>query len=107
MPADGRRAPGPVLRAPRRLRAEAPLLPLDSLIDRAISAFGYDLALLALPSGARRMANVRKLMRLAREFEEHEGRDLRGFLASPRSAPSATSARAWRRSRPRATTGSG
>jgi ATP-dependent exoDNAse (exonuclease V) beta subunit len=28
------------------------------------------------------MANVRKLMRLAREFERHEGRDLRGFLAS-------------------------
>ena len=26
------------------------------------------------------MANVRKLMRLAAEFEAHEGRDLRGFL---------------------------
>ncbi len=26
------------------------------------------------------MANVRKLMRLAAEYEEHEGRDLRGFL---------------------------
>ena len=36
---------------PGRLRDEAPLLPLDSLIDRAISAFDYDLALLARPSG--------------------------------------------------------
>ena len=63
-----------------RLRDEAPLLSLDSLIDRAISAFDYDLALLSRPGGRRRMANVRKLMRLAAEYEEHEGRDLRGFL---------------------------
>jgi ATP-dependent helicase/nuclease subunit A len=63
-----------------RLRNEAPLLPLDSLIDRTISAFDYDLALLARPGGRRRMANLRKLMRLAAEYEEHEGRDLRGFL---------------------------
>ena len=63
-----------------RLRNEAPLLPLDSLIDRAISAFDYDLTLLARPGGQRRMANVRKLMRLAAEYEEHEGRNLRGFL---------------------------
>ncbi len=64
-----------------RLRNEAPLLPLDSLIDRTISAFDYDLALLARRGGRRRMANVRKLMRLAAEYEEHEGRNLRGFLA--------------------------
>jgi ATP-dependent helicase/nuclease subunit A len=62
------------------LRNEAPLLPLDSLIDRTISAFDYDLALLARPGGRRRMANLRKLMRLAAEYEEHEGRNLRGFL---------------------------
>ena len=62
------------------LRAEASLRPLDALIDRAISAFDYDLAILAEPDGARRMANVRKLMRLAAEYEEHDGRDLRGFL---------------------------
>jgi ATP-dependent exoDNAse (exonuclease V) beta subunit len=62
------------------LRAEAPLRPLDSLIDRVISAFDYDLAILAMPGGPRRMANVRKLMRLAAEYEEHDGRDLRGFL---------------------------
>ena len=62
------------------LRREAPLLPLDSLIDRAISAFDYDLATLRRRGGERRMANIRKLMRLAREYEEHDGRDLRGFL---------------------------
>ncbi|MGI9019575.1 MAG: UvrD-helicase domain-containing protein [Solirubrobacterales bacterium] len=62
------------------LRAEAPLIELEVLIERAMVAFGYDLALLARPGGPGRMANVRKLMRLAREFERHEGRDLAGFL---------------------------
>jgi ATP-dependent helicase/nuclease subunit A len=62
------------------LRAEAALRPLDSLVDRVITAFGYDLAILELNDGPRRMANVRKLMRLAAEYEEHDGRDLRGFL---------------------------
>jgi ATP-dependent exoDNAse (exonuclease V) beta subunit len=56
------------------------LLALDALIDRAVSAFDYDLSILSLPDGERRMANLRKLMRLAAEYERHEGRDLRGFL---------------------------
>ena len=63
------------------LRAEAALLPLDVLVERTMNAFGYDLALLAKPQGAGRMANVRKLMRLAAECERNEGRDLRAFLA--------------------------
>ncbi|MEO8091474.1 MAG: UvrD-helicase domain-containing protein [bacterium] len=62
------------------LRAEAPLISLEALVERSMTAFGYDLALLARPGGPGRMANVRKLMRLAREFERHEGRDLAGFL---------------------------
>ena len=33
------------------------------------------------PGGDRRLANLRKLMRLAGEYERAEGRDLRGFLA--------------------------
>src|ERR687896_2536838 len=33
-----------------------------------------------MQSGERRMANVRKLMRLAREYEARSGRDLRGFI---------------------------
>ena len=63
------------------LRAEAPLRTLEELIERTMTAFGYDLGLLARSGGAGRMANVRKLMRLAREYERNEGRDLAGFLA--------------------------
>ncbi len=36
--------------------------------------------MLALPAGDRRMANVRKLMRMARDYEAEQGRDLRGFI---------------------------
>jgi ATP-dependent exoDNAse (exonuclease V) beta subunit len=53
---------------------------LETLIDRAVTITGYDRHLLALPGAARRMANVRKLMRMAREYEADEGRDLRGFI---------------------------
>ncbi len=62
------------------LRAEAPRLSLAELIERTISVFDYDLALLMRGRGRRRMANVRKLMRLAGEFEAGERRDLRAFL---------------------------
>ena len=62
------------------LRAQAARLRLEELIERTMSAFGYDLGLLARDGGAGRMANVRKLMRLAREYEANEGRDLAGFL---------------------------
>ena len=61
-------------------RAEAPRVALETLIDRAVTLTGYDRHLLALPAGERRMANVRKLMRMAREYEADEGRDLRGFI---------------------------
>ena len=64
------------------LRAAAPVIPLDELIERAMDAFDYDLELLRRGDGRGRMANVRKLMRLAREFERHDGRDLTGFLAA-------------------------
>jgi ATP-dependent helicase/nuclease subunit A len=67
------------------LRECAPRLPLAELIDAAVSETGYDLAVLTRPAGEARFANVRKLMRLAAEFESHEGRDLRrllDFLAS-------------------------
>ena len=66
-----------------RLRAErrvATQVSLETLIDRAVSRTGYDRHLLSLPGGVRRMANVRKLMRMAREYEADEGRDLRGFV---------------------------
>jgi ATP-dependent helicase/nuclease subunit A len=53
---------------------------LETLIDRAVTRSGYDRHLLSLPGGIRRMANVRKLMRMAREYEADEGRNLRGFV---------------------------
>ncbi len=62
------------------LRARAGRLSLAGLIDAAIAETGYDLAVLMRPSGEARFANVRKLMRLAEEFEAREGRDLRGLL---------------------------
>jgi len=61
-------------------RALATRVSLETLIDGAVTRSGYDRAVLALPAGDRRMANVRKLMRMAREFEAREGRDLRRFI---------------------------
>jgi ATP-dependent helicase/nuclease subunit A len=65
------------LDAERRIAGQ---VSLETLIDRAVTLTGYDRHLLALPGGTRRMANVRKLMRMAREYEADEGRDLRGFI---------------------------
>jgi ATP-dependent helicase/nuclease subunit A len=62
------------------LRERAPRLALAALIEEAIGVTGYDLAVLMRPAGEARFANVRKLTRLAEEYEEREGRDLRGFL---------------------------
>jgi ATP-dependent exoDNAse (exonuclease V) beta subunit len=62
------------------LRERAPRLALSALIEEAVSATGYDLAVLMRPAGEARFANVRKLMRLADEYEEREGRDPRGLL---------------------------
>jgi ATP-dependent helicase/nuclease subunit A len=61
-------------------RAAAPRCSLEELLDRAVQRTGYDLALLGAPGGQRRLANVRKLLRLARAHEGAEGPDLRGFL---------------------------
>ena len=62
-------------------RAHAERLPVEVLLERGLEGTGYDLAVLARASGERRLANLRKLMRLAREYERAEGRDLHGFLA--------------------------
>ncbi len=71
---------------------------IEELIDRALTATGYDLAVLAMPGGRRRLANVRKLMRLAREHEAVAGRDLRGFLGLMRRQASEWSASSARES---------
>jgi ATP-dependent helicase/nuclease subunit A len=62
------------------LRERASRLPIAELIDAAVGETGYDLAVLGRVAGEGRFANVRKLMRLATEFEAREGRDLRGLL---------------------------
>jgi ATP-dependent exoDNAse (exonuclease V) beta subunit len=62
------------------LRRRATSLSLAGLIDAAVTETGYDLAVLMRLAGESRFANVRKLMRLAADFEAAEGRDLRGLL---------------------------
>ncbi|HEX4670227.1 MAG TPA: UvrD-helicase domain-containing protein [Solirubrobacterales bacterium] len=62
------------------LRERGPRLSLAALIEAVTTETGYDLAVLMRPAGEARFANVRKLMRLAAEFESREGRDLRGLL---------------------------
>ena len=62
------------------LRRRATSLSLPGLIDAVVTETGYDLAVLMRPSGEARFANVRKLTRLAADFEAAEGRDLRGLL---------------------------
>jgi len=53
---------------------------LARLIEDALTAFDYDLVVLATDDGAQRFANLRKFMRIADEFESVEGPDLRGLL---------------------------
>jgi ATP-dependent exoDNAse (exonuclease V) beta subunit len=64
----------------RQERASAPQRTIAELIERAVQAGRYREHVLSLPSGERRLANVHKLLRLARRFEASEGRDLRAFL---------------------------
>jgi ATP-dependent helicase/nuclease subunit A len=54
---------------------------LAGLVEAAISACGYDLAVLGLPDGPRRYANLRRLVRMAEGHAAVRGPDLRGFLA--------------------------
>ena len=60
-------------------RAAARTRPLGAIVASAIKDHGYELYLAQLQAPERRIANVRKLIRLAREFEQREGRDLRHF----------------------------
>jgi ATP-dependent helicase/nuclease subunit A len=65
------------LQAERRMASRRTL---SQLIDRALEASGYREHVLEREWGERRLANIHKLLRLARDFEASEGRDLRGFL---------------------------
>jgi ATP-dependent helicase/nuclease subunit A len=64
----------------QRERGEVQRRALAELLERAIEASGYREHVLALDWPERRLANVHKLLRLARRFEAGEGRDLRAFL---------------------------
>ncbi|HEX4116173.1 MAG TPA: UvrD-helicase domain-containing protein [Solirubrobacteraceae bacterium] len=61
-------------------RAAARPHPASELLRRVIRASGYDAHVLSLGWGERRLANVHKLIGMARRFEAREGRDLRAFL---------------------------
>ena len=53
---------------------------LAQLLERAIEHGAHAARLRALQDGARRLANVHKLIGVVGEWERSEGRDLRGFL---------------------------
>ncbi len=54
---------------------------LEALCDQIVAEHDYDLAVLAHADGRRRYANLRKLGRLARSYEELRGNQLDGFIA--------------------------
>jgi ATP-dependent helicase/nuclease subunit A len=63
-----------------RLTAASARLSLERLCERIVSEHDYDLAVLAQWDGRRRYANLRKLARLARSYEELRGPDVEGFV---------------------------
>ena len=63
-----------------RLADASSRLPLERLCEQILVEHDYDLAVLAQWDGRRRYANIRKLARLARAYEELRGRDIEGFL---------------------------
>src|SRR5216683_999028 len=63
-----------------RLVAASARTSLERLCEEIVAAHDYDLAVLARWDGKRRYANLRKLMRLARSYEELRGPDIEGFV---------------------------
>jgi len=63
-----------------RLAAASVRLSLERLCEQVVGEHDYDLAVLAQWDGRRRYANLRKLMRLARSYEELRGPDVEGFV---------------------------
>ncbi|HEY2541740.1 MAG TPA: 3'-5' exonuclease, partial [Gaiellaceae bacterium] len=63
-----------------RLSAAMSRLSLERLCERIVAEHDYDLAVLAQWDGKRRYANMRKLARLARSYEELRGPDVEGFV---------------------------
>jgi len=63
-----------------RERASARRRSISRVLERALDWSGYREHVLAQADGARRLANVHKLLAIACEFEQREGRDVRSFL---------------------------
>jgi ATP-dependent helicase/nuclease subunit A len=63
-----------------RLAGLSARLSLEQLCERIVTEHDYDLAVLAQWDGRRRYANIRKLARLARSYEELRGPDVEGFV---------------------------
>jgi len=63
-----------------RLVEASARISLERLCELILVEHDYDLAVLAQWDGRRRYANIRKLARLARSYEELRGRDIEGFL---------------------------
>ncbi|HEX4323749.1 MAG TPA: UvrD-helicase domain-containing protein [Gaiellaceae bacterium] len=63
-----------------RLVEAMPRLSLERLCEQVVAEHDYDLAVLARWDGRRRYANLRKLARLARSYEELRGPDVEGFV---------------------------
>ena len=63
-----------------RLAEASSRLSLERLCERIVAEHDYDLAVLAQWDGRRRYANLRKLARLARSYEELRGPDVEGFV---------------------------
>jgi ATP-dependent helicase/nuclease subunit A len=61
-------------------RAAAGRWTIAGLIERVLDASGYRERVFSLSWPERRLANIHKLLRVARRYEASEGRDLRGFL---------------------------
>jgi ATP-dependent exoDNAse (exonuclease V) beta subunit len=78
-PSDERLLRAFLQRYERLVRASARTA-LEALCERVVSEHDYDLAVLARWDGTRRFANLRKLGRLAREYEAVRGADIEGFV---------------------------
>jgi ATP-dependent helicase/nuclease subunit A len=63
-----------------RLVAASARVGLERLCEQILAEHDYDLAVLARWDGSRRFANLRKLGRLARQYESIRGADLPGFV---------------------------
>ncbi len=63
-----------------RLAALEGSIGLERLCEQVVVEHDYDLAVLAQWDGRRRYANLRKLARLARSYEELRGPDVEGFV---------------------------